>query len=452
MLKAERAEFQRTLDILRALKPVTVLPAFHGYLVDVRGRNVRLVVSDGRSEIEAAMAAEETSGDESYTVPSLHLTGLIPAMEDQVLCLSRVGGEEKGAHCELRDQRGRWKMNSLKGEMFPRIETEAPLQQITGVPVGVLREAIRRCEFAIPKNDVRYQMNTLLFDAKGDRGVSLVATNGVCLSVSQLTDGDHGCFRALLGHSDVVALGRVLQHITGKVSLGFSHRHFRMTGDGVSMIAQTVDAQYPDYEKAAAASVNVGVAPAAILNRRAFIESVERTVWVCDQAWHGVKLMIGKRFCALESHNPTTKEDASDEFPVDGVDRFPRSIIPVTIDHRWLLKALKSIDAEQVRITLPWQECHRGIALEAAEAPPCSHSCYEDAHMKRLARFPDDRLRVAGVGLAFVLALGILSFVDQRAIDKHRASHVCQETGVRPLGGLLRTWDCDDGVRYQNSA
>ena len=33
MLKAERAEFQRTLDILRALKPVTVLPAFHGYLV-----------------------------------------------------------------------------------------------------------------------------------------------------------------------------------------------------------------------------------------------------------------------------------------------------------------------------------------------------------------------------------------------------------------------------------
>ncbi|WP_419591049.1 hypothetical protein [Thiolapillus sp.] len=72
--------------------------------------------------------------------------------------------------------------------------------------------------------------------------------------------------------------------------------------------------------------------------------------------------------------------------------------------------------------------------------------------MKRLARFPDDRLRVAGVGLAFVLALGILSFVDQRAIDKHRASHVCQETGVRPLGGLLRTWDCDDGVRYQNSA
>ncbi|WP_293680080.1 hypothetical protein, partial [Thiolapillus sp.] len=52
--------------------------------------------------------------------------------------------------------------------------------------------------------------------------------------------------------------------------------------------------------------------------------------------------------------------------------------------------------------------------------------------MKRLARFPDDRLRVAGVGLAFVLALGILSFVDQRAIDKHRASHVCQETGCAP--------------------
>lgn len=242
-------------DLYAALK--TVVPATKGVggnipileTVHIRqdGTSVHFTCNNLETEISARVEVA-TPGSADFTAPARKLLSLTAALPPEPLVL-----EVKKGPVRLTSSVGRYTLASLPASEFPGLKPSGP----EGSPLnfkasgGGLRDAIAKCRSCVAVNDVRFYLNGMLFDTRGNT-LTLVATDGHRLS-STVLDIDRSSGEDMQGILPVRALdmlSSMLPDDDTDVSVAFFKGRSATFGiEGVHMTTLLVDGTYPDWKR-----------------------------------------------------------------------------------------------------------------------------------------------------------------------------------------------------------
>ena len=220
---------------------------------------------------------------------------------------------------------------------------ESQLGQImVDVPQKTLAQLIKKTQFAMAQQDVRYFLNGLLLEVS-EKIIRTVATDGHRLALaSEASQGQIGVHQVIVPRKTILELQKILELSDEPVSLVLGTHFIRIAMKDIIITSKLVDGRYPDYNRVIPTTgKNI-----LITNREALKQSLQRTAILSNEKYRGVRLSVSNNLLKLMANNPE-QEEAEDELEVAYVGQD----IEIGFNITYLMDVLNVLDCENVKIT-----------------------------------------------------------------------------------------------------
>lgn len=314
------------------------LPVLSNLLVEVRGVELSLTGTDLEVEMVARAVVEDAEDGET-TIPARKLFEIVRALPDGC----RVTVIVKGDKATVSAGRSRFTLATLAANDFPSVDALEGVERVS-LAEGLLKDLIERSAFAMAQQDVRYYLNGLLFDLRGD-SLRCVATDGhrLALCEAALPGGSLTKRQIIVPRKGVLELLRLLEGSDRLVELELARSHLRMRREDVSFTSKLIDGRFPDYE----AVIPIGADKTIEINREVLRSALQRAAILSNEKFRGVKLEAAPGLLRIVAHNPE-QEEAHEELEVattiDG--------LAIGFNVTYLLEALAALKGEAVLLNL----------------------------------------------------------------------------------------------------
>jgi DNA polymerase-3 subunit beta len=314
------------------------LPVLSNLLVEVRGVELSLTGTDLEVEMVARAVVEDAQDGET-TIPARKLFEIVRALPDGCRVTVAVSGDK----ATVSAGRSRFTLATLAANDFPSVDALEGVERVS-LSEALLKDLIERSAFAMAQQDVRYYLNGLLFDLRGD-SLRCVATDGhrLALCEAALPGGTGTKRQIIVPRKGVLELQRLLEGGDRLVELELARNHLRLRREDVSFTTKLIDGRFPDYE----AVIPLAADKVVVVDRAALRESLSRAAILSNEKYRGVRVEVAPGVLKLSAHNPE-QEEATEELAVDTV----VDGLAVGFNVNYLLDSLAAVDGEQVRVRL----------------------------------------------------------------------------------------------------
>lgn len=334
---AQREVLLRPLQqVIGVVEKRQTLPVLANVLLQLQGSRLTLTASD--LEVELASSAEvDVQQEGELTIPARKLFDLVKALPDGV----GLDVAQQGDRVVMRAGRSRYTLATLPGSEFPTSELGEVVDRFR-VPQSALKALIERTGFAMAVQDVRFYLNGLLLERRGD-GLRAVATDGHRLALGDWRAGDEAGRQVILPRKGVLELQRLLDGDEGEVELVFTRNHLRVAlGDSV-LVSKLIDGRFPDYE----AVIPVAADIAVLVEREEFRAALLRAAILSNEKYRGIRVELADDLLRISAHNPE-QEEAVEEIGAQCAAQ-PWSI---GFNVNYVLDALNALGTESVVLRL----------------------------------------------------------------------------------------------------
>lgn len=314
------------------------LPILSNLLVTVGDGQVSFTGTDLQIEMIARTTAEGTVAGET-TVPARKFVDICRALPEG----STVTVEQQGDRVQVKAGRSRFVLAMLPATDFPTLEAKESNDSLT-LPQGTIKELIDRVAFAMAVQDVRFYLNGMLFDLRGD-SLRAVATDGhrlaMCEASIQARDGAER--QILLPRKAVLELQRLLEASDEPVTLELGRSHVRLRRPDVVFTSNLIDGRFPDYE----AVMPIGADKQVRVERDVLRDALSRAAILSNEKYRGVRLEASPTQLRIVAHNAEQEEaveECSAESNADG--------LQISFNVTYVLDALASLRGESVDLRL----------------------------------------------------------------------------------------------------
>ncbi|WP_028770998.1 DNA polymerase III subunit beta [Silanimonas lenta] len=314
------------------------LPVLSNLLVQVQGVELALTGTDLEVEMVARAVVEDAEPGET-TIPARKLYEIVRALPDGC----RVSVSVSGDKATVSAGRSRFTLATLPANDFPSIDALEGVERVS-LTEGLLKDLIERSAFAMAQQDVRYYLNGLLLDLRGD-SLRCVATDGhrLALCEAALPGGSGTKRQIIVPRKGVLELQRLLEGGERIIELELARNHLRMRREDVSFTSKLIDGRFPDYE----AVIPIGADKTVELDREVLRSALQRAAILSNEKFRGVKLEASPGRLHIVAHNPE-QEEAQEELEartqVDG--------LAIGFNVTYLLDALGALKGETVVLML----------------------------------------------------------------------------------------------------
>jgi DNA polymerase III subunit beta len=353
----QREVFLRPLaQVVNVVERRQTLPVLANLLVQVNDGQLSLTGTDLEVEMVARQAAEDARDGET-TIPARKLFDIVRALPDG----SKVSVSQSGDKVTVQAGRSRFTLASLPANDFPSIDEVEATERVT-VPEAALKELIERTAFAMAQQDVRYYLNGLLLDLRGDC-LRCVATDGHRLALCEAPlEGAGGKRQIIVPRKGVTELQRLLEGGEREVELEVGRNHIRIKRDDVTFTSKLIDGRFPDYE----AVIPIGADREVKINREVLRAALQRAAILSNEKYRGVRIEVTPGQLKISAHNPE-QEEAQEEVEADTrVDD-----LAVGFNVNYLLEALTALRDEDVVLQL--RDANSSALLREAGSERCRH-------------------------------------------------------------------------------
>jgi DNA polymerase-3 subunit beta len=314
------------------------LPVLANLLVQVKAGRLSLTGTDLEVEMRAG-AAVEAGEDGETTVPARKWFDLVRALPDGV----KVDVQVKGDRVVMHAGRSRYTLASLPAEEFPTTD-EIEVTDRVALPEGQLRRLLERTSFAMANQDVRYYLNGLLLDLRGNE-LRCVATDGhrMAMSETALDGAANGKRQLIVPRKGVTELLGLFESAEDPVNIEFSANHIRVRRGDVTFTSKLIDGSFPDYE----AVIPLGADKVVRVDRETLRNALQRAAILSNEKYRGVRLEVSPNCLRVIAHNPE-QEEAFEEIEA----QTPANDIAIGFNVGYLLDALGALDDEEVQLQL----------------------------------------------------------------------------------------------------
>lgn len=332
-------------DFLRGLQRVVgvverrhTLPVLANLLMVVENGAMTLTTTDFEVEMIARLRPSETE-DGSITVGARKLFDICRALPDG--CELRVA--LRNEKLEIRAGRSRFVLATLPASEFPVVQSVELMERVR-LPEATLKGLLDRTAFAMAQQDVRYFLNGMLFDLKGEL-LRCVATDGhrLALAETRLEGGSEGPRRVIVPRKGVLELIGLFEGGEGEVELEFARNHLRVNHGDVTFTSKLLDGEFPDY----GAVIPLGADRQARVVRDDLRAALQRAAILSGEKYRGVRLEFAPGHLRVVAHNPE-QEEAFEELEAEtSIDN-----LAVGFNVNYLLDAVGAIATEEALLCL----------------------------------------------------------------------------------------------------
>ncbi|VUL98539.1 DNA polymerase III subunit beta [Stenotrophomonas maltophilia] len=335
----QREAFLKPLaQVVNVVERRQTLPVLANFLVQVQNGQLSLTGTDLEVEMVSRIAVEDAQDGET-TIPARKLFEIIRALPDG----SRVTVSQTGDKITVQAGRSRFTLATLPSNDFPSVD-EVEATERVAIGEATLKELIERTAFAMAQQDVRYYLNGLLFDLRGD-ALRTVATDGhrLALCETDLAKPSGSKRQIIVPRKGVTELQRLLESGDREIELEVGRSHVRVKRDDVTFTSKLIDGRFPDYE----AVIPIGADREVKVDREALRASLQRAAILSNEKYRGIRVEVSPGNLKISAHNPE-QEEAQEEIEADTT----VSDLAIGFNVNYLLDALSALRDEEVIIQL----------------------------------------------------------------------------------------------------
>ena len=335
----QREAFLKPLaQVVNVVERRQTLPVLANFLVQVQNGQLSLTGTDLEVEMVSRIAVEDAQDGET-TIPARKLFEIIRALPDG----SRITVSQTGDKITVQAGRSRFTLATLPSNDFPSVD-EVEATERVAIGEAALKELIERTAFAMAQQDVRYYLNGLLFDLRGD-ALRTVATDGhrLALCETELAKPSGSKRQIIVPRKGVTELQRLLESGDREIELEVGRSHVRVKRDDVTFTSKLIDGRFPDYE----AVIPIGADREVKVDREALRASLQRAAILSNEKYRGIRVEVSPGNLKISAHNPE-QEEAQEEIEADTT----VSDLAIGFNVNYLLDALSALRDEEVIIQL----------------------------------------------------------------------------------------------------
>ncbi|ACF49707.1 DNA polymerase III subunit beta [Stenotrophomonas maltophilia] len=335
----QREAFLKPLaQVVNVVERRQTLPVLANFLVQVQNGQLSLTGTDLEVEMVSRIAVEDAQDGET-TIPARKLFEIIRALPDG----SRITVSQTGDKITVQAGRSRFTLATLPSNDFPSVD-EVEATERVAIGEATLKELIERTAFAMAQQDVRYYLNGLLFDLRGD-ALRTVATDGhrLALCETDLAKPSGSKRQIIVPRKGVTELQRLLESGDREIELEVGRSHVRVKRDDVTFTSKLIDGRFPDYE----AVIPIGADREVKVNRESLRASLQRAAILSNEKYRGIRVEVSPGNLKISAHNPE-QEEAQEEIEADTT----VSDLAIGFNVNYLLDALSALRDEEVIIQL----------------------------------------------------------------------------------------------------
>ncbi|QDL26215.1 DNA polymerase III subunit beta [Stenotrophomonas maltophilia] len=335
----QREAFLKPLaQVVNVVERRQTLPVLANFLVQVQNGQLSLTGTDLEVEMVSRIAVEDAQDGET-TIPARKLFEIIRALPDG----SRISVSQTGDKITVQAGRSRFTLATLPSNDFPSVD-EVEATERVAIGEATLKELIERTAFAMAQQDVRYYLNGLLFDLRGD-ALRTVATDGhrLALCETDLAKPSGSKRQIIVPRKGVTELQRLLESGDREIELEVGRSHVRVKRDDVTFTSKLIDGRFPDYE----AVIPIGADREVKVDREALRASLQRAAILSNEKYRGIRVEVSPGNLKISAHNPE-QEEAQEEIEADTT----VSDLAIGFNVNYLLDALSALRDEEVIIQL----------------------------------------------------------------------------------------------------
>jgi len=335
----QREAFLKPLaQVVNVVERRQTLPVLANFLVQVQNGQLSLTGTDLEVEMVSRIAVEDAQDGET-TIPARKLFEIIRALPDG----SRITVSQTGDKITVQAGRSRFTLATLPANDFPSVD-EVEATERVAIGEATLKELIERTAFAMAQQDVRYYLNGLLFDLRGD-ALRTVATDGhrLALCETELEKASGAKRQIIVPRKGVTELQRLLESGDREIELEVGRSHVRVKRDDVTFTSKLIDGRFPDYE----AVIPIGADREVKVDREALRSSLQRAAILSNEKYRGIRVEVSPGNLKISAHNPE-QEEAQEEIEADTT----VSDLAIGFNVNYLLDALSALRDEHVVIQL----------------------------------------------------------------------------------------------------
>ncbi|MBD8636976.1 DNA polymerase III subunit beta [Stenotrophomonas sp. WHRI 8082] len=335
----QREAFLKPLaQVVNVVERRQTLPVLANFLVQVKDGQLSLTGTDLEVEMVSRIAVEDAQDGET-TIPARKLFEIIRALPDG----SRITVSQTGDKITVQAGRSRFTLATLPANDFPSVdEVEATERVVIGE--ATLKELIERTAFAMAQQDVRYYLNGLLFDLRGDT-LRTVATDGhrLALCETDLAKPSGSKRQIIVPRKGVTELQRLLESGDREIELEVGRSHVRVKRDDVTFTSKLIDGRFPDYE----AVIPIGADREVKVDREALRASLQRAAILSNEKYRGIRVEVSPGNLKISAHNPE-QEEAQEEIEAETT----VSDLAIGFNVNYVLDALSALRDEFIIVQL----------------------------------------------------------------------------------------------------
>lgn len=335
----QREAFLKPLaQVVNVVERRQTLPVLANFLVQVQNGQLSLTGTDLEVEMVSRIAVEDAQDGET-TIPARKLFEIIRALPDG----SRITVSQSGDKITVQAGRSRFTLATLPANDFPSVD-EVEATERVAIGEATLKELIERTAFAMAQQDVRYYLNGLLFDLRGD-ALRTVATDGhrLALCETDLEKASGAKRQIIVPRKGVTELQRLLESGDREIELEVGRSHVRVKRDDVTFTSKLIDGRFPDYE----AVIPIGADREVKVDREALRASLQRAAILSNEKYRGIRVEVSPGNLKISAHNPE-QEEAQEEIEADTT----VGDLAIGFNVNYLLDALSALRDEHVVIQL----------------------------------------------------------------------------------------------------
>ena len=298
---------------------------------------LRLKASDLETEIINYVSLEQFSEDGSIAIPAKKLNDIVRNLPEGALIDIE---EEKNSRVLISSMRSKFSMSILKASTFPSMNEDTG-RAMFKISFAQLITAIKRVQFAMANNDVRYFLNGMMWEVDNDR-FRTVATDGHRMASSEVlienTYLDH--VQMIVPRKAILELQRTLSAPEdAEVEVQIGKNYFRIILPEVQFTSKLIEGRFPDYTRV----IPPNNTKLLVANRLELKQALIRTAILSNETYRGVRLELQENGLLLSANNPE-HEEAQDHIEV----KYADNAMEIGFNVNYLLDVVNVLDVESV--------------------------------------------------------------------------------------------------------
>ena len=312
------------------------LPILANVLLEPKDGHLEVTATDLEMQITAVADLPGKTG-QATTVAARKLQDLLRALPDD----ATLNVDATGNRMTVKAGRSRFNLQTMAAADYPRISLGTEQLQTLSLPQKDLRSLLKRAEFAMAQQDIRYYLNGMLL-VIDDGSLQAVATDGHRLSWASIAvAGSYSRQEVILPRKTVLELGKLLADSEDPVTLDILANQVRFRFANVELVSKVVDGKFPDYNRV----IPSGHSKLIELDRAQLHAALQRAAILSNEKFRGVRLVLGDGTLKIICTN-AEQEEAEEELEVP----YQGDALDIGFNITYLLDVLANLGSERVNL------------------------------------------------------------------------------------------------------